>query len=106
MPPPFEPTEIEAVAITNIGLMFSHYLTLIIMVILIIYCYKNIKDYLPIIVVYMFSILFGMEGLSHTHLQTGYSPLLEVFFMVFQSSIFIIASIDYYTTYKKRKGIK
>lgn len=99
--PPFEPTEIEAIAIVNIGLMYSHILILMIFMVLMIYSYRKIKDILPIIVIYMFSLMIGMEGFVHQHILTEYSPILEIFFLIFQSSIFILASLDYYENRKK-----
>lgn len=97
---PFEPTDIDAIAITNVGLMFAHILILILLMVLIIYCYRNFKEYLITIVVYSFSLWIGMDSLTHWH--TPFSPLIEIFFILFQTAIFITMSIDLYTTNKKR----
>lgn len=102
--PPFEPTEIEAIAIVNIGLMYAHILTLMIFMFLMIYSYKKIKDILPIIVIYMFSLIFGMEGFIHGHILTEFSPMLEVFFLIFQSTMFLLASLDYFETRKNKES--
>lgn len=98
-PPPFEPTEIEAIAITNIGFMFADIFIFIIFIILMIYFSKKLKYYPSIITVYLFSLVIGFEGLTHVH--THFSPYLELFFILFQTSIFIKIAIDYYTIYKE-----
>ena len=103
MPLPFEPTEIEAIAIINIGLMYSYILFLIFFMSLMLYCYRKIKDILPIIVVYMFSLILGMDGFVHNHVLTEFSPMFEIFFIVFQSIIFLLASLDYNENRKNKK---
>ena len=101
--PPFEPTEIEAVAITNIGLMFAHIFTLVFFMLLMIYTYRKIKDIIPIIVIFMFSLMIGIDCISHTHTLTEFSPLFEIFFLVFQSTIFLLSALDYHTSSKNKK---
>lgn len=104
--PPFEPTEIEAIAIINVGLMYSHIVLLFFFIIIMIYAYKKIKGILPIMVIYLFSLIFGMEAFVHNHVLTEFSPMLEIFFLLFQTSIFLQASIDYYTLNKRKRGNK
>jgi len=99
-PPPFEPTEFEAIAITNVGFMFAEILTLIFLMVLMVYLYrKMIKEYLPIVIVFLFSLLIGIEAITHFH--THFSPFLELFFMFFQLSFFLLKVLEYYN-YKKR----
>jgi len=103
-PPPFEPTVIEAIAITNIGFMIADILIFVIFIILMIYFSKRLEYYPSIITIYLFSMIIGFEGLAHQH--THFSPYLELFFILFQSSIFIKIAIDYYIIEnKKRRGI-
>ncbi len=97
--PPFPPTEVEAEAITNIGFMFADILIMLIFIILMIYLYRKINDILPIIVVYLFSLLIGIEGLTHIH--THFSPSIELFFLLFQTSIFVLAAVKTFKTNKK-----
>lgn len=98
MPNPFEPTEIEAVAIMNVGLMTVHLFIIVILMLLLIYSFRTLKDYLMIIIVYSFSLYFGMNGMTHPHIP--FSPMFEIFFLVFQTGIFILASLEMYE--KKR----
>ncbi len=92
--PPFPPTEIEAEAITNIGFMFGHLFVLVFFMLLMLYLFMKIVNFLPILVVYTFSLLIGME--SFTHLHTTFSPLLELFFLMFQTTLFLLASFNIY----------
>lgn len=98
-PPPFEPTEFEAVAITNMGYMFAEILVIMFFMILMIYLYRKMKrETLPILIVFLFSLLVGLEGLTHFH--TYFSPYFEIFFLLFQASIFALSVLEYYN-YKK-----
>lgn len=100
---PFEPTDIEAIAITNVGLMFAHILILLVLIILMIYSYRNLKDILPVIVIYGFSLIIGMESLSHIH--TPFSPMIEIFFLVFQSTIFLLSAMNLFQKNKTKFNV-
>lgn len=100
--PPFEPTIVEAEAILNIGYMFADFLIILLFLILIIYIYKKMDtkyDFLSIIIVYLFSVVISIEALSHVH--THFSPMLEIFFLLFQTSIFVIYSLKFYERKKR-----
>ncbi len=99
-PPPFEPTVIEAEAITNLGFMFAEILILLIFMVLMIYLYRKAEFDLPIIIVYLFSLVIGMEAISHLH--THFSPFLEIFFLLFQTSLFLMKGLEYHKARKKR----
>ncbi len=101
-PPPFEPTEVEAISLINLGYMFSEILILILFMFLMIYLYRKmlIKGYLSILIVFLFSLLIGFESMTHFH--THFSPYFELFFLLFQLSIFLLSVIEYYN-YKKGK---
>jgi len=91
--PPFPPdTEIEV--FFEIGQLTFHFITIISLIILMLYCYRAIKDILPIIVIYGFSLIIGMNSIAHGH--EPFTPIFEIFFLVFQSTLMIIASVDYY----------
>lgn len=100
--PPFPPTEIEAVAILNIGFMFADLFIIIFFIIFMIYLFNKLdsyKDSLPILIVYLFSLLMGIESLGHIH--THFSPTIEIFFILFQTIIFLLASFKVYSDYKR-----
>ena len=98
---PFPPTIIEAEAITNIGFMFGHLFVLVFFMLLMLYLFMKIINFLPILVVYTFSLLIGME--SFTHLHTTFSPLLEFFFLMFQTTLFLLASFNVYDNKIKKR---
>lgn len=99
---PFPPTEITAEAIIDIGLMFGHILILLVMIVLMIYCYRQkIKDTSVIIGIYAFSLILGMTSLEHPH--TPFSPMFEIFFLIFQTSLFIELAIR---KFSERNGMK
>lgn len=100
---PFPPSILEADAIINIGLMFGHLLVLIIILILMIYYSKKLNHYTNLIVIYLFSLVIGFESFLHIH--TPFSPMVEIFFVILNTSIFINSAIDYYTLSKRKRGI-
>lgn len=73
--------------------MFAHISILIILLILMIYYSKRIKYYTTIITIYLFSLILGFESLTHPH--TPFSPYFEIFFIIFQTVLFIQIAIDY-----------
>ena len=91
---PFPPTIIEAEAITNIGLMFAHLFILVFFLVLMLFLFMKIVNFLPILVVYMFSLLVGLD--SFTHLHTPFSPLFEIFFLMFQTILFLLTAFNVY----------
>lgn len=98
---PFPPSVLESDAIINIGLMFGHILLLIVLLVLMIYYSKRTKYYITIIVIYMFALVIGFESLQHSH--TPFSPMIEIFFVLFHTSLFIQSAIDYYTLDKMKR---
>lgn len=100
---PFPPTIIEAEAIINIGLMFGHILILLVVMLLMIYYSKRTKKYITIITIYLFSLIIGIESFLHIH--TPFSPMFEIFVILFNSSLFIQSAIDYYTLNKRKREL-
>ena len=101
-PEPIPSTIIEAEAIISIGLMFADILIIFFLLMLMIYLFKKVESNLPIIVVYFFSILMGLESLSHFH--THFSPTIEIFFLIFQTSIFIMKALEFDKSRKRKAG--
>jgi len=98
--PPIPATELEV--FFNIGQMTFHFLTLFVLLILILYSYKVLKDILPVIIVYSFSILIAMNYIQHGH--PPFTPMFEIFFLVFQTGILLLAGIDKKDNFKINKG--
>ena len=94
--PPFppvivEPTEVESVAV------FVHVAILFFLIMLMLYSHKKLSN-LPVIAVYAFSLIIGLESFAHPH--APFSPMLEIFFLIFQTTIFISEALEFN---KKRK---
>ena len=97
--PPFpEPLE------TEVPLIFIHIFILVLFIVLMIYTYKSIKEFLIIVIVYGFSMIIGFEYMIHGH--PPFSPMIEIFFLLFQSGIFLLSSLEYIENYKRKKGLK
>ena len=94
--PPF-PEPIE----TEVPVIFIHIFILVMFIVLMLYIYKNIKEMLIIIIVYGFSLIIGIEYLAHGH--PPFSPMIEIFFILFQSGVFLQSSIEYFENYKNKK---
>lgn len=100
---PFELTEFEAIAIIDIGILFAQMVMFFFLIVLMIYYSKRIKQYLTIIVIYLFSIIMIFLSFNNSH--TLFTPYFEIFFMLFQTSLFIQVAIEYYTIEKRKKGL-
>lgn len=101
---PFSGSEAEAI-LEAVFLSF-HFIIIFFLIILLMYIYvKNMKyNFLPSLVVFGFSLLIGISSLEHSHFPL--SPLVELFFLTFQTSIFLLISFNEYnnnTNVKRRK---
>lgn len=100
---PFPPTIIEAEAVIAVGVMFAHIFIIVLMMILMIYYSKKVRNYPTIIIIYLFSLIIGFE--SFLHLHTPFSPMIEIFLVIFNTSLFIQSALDYNTLSKRKKGL-
>lgn len=85
-----------------VGVMFAHIILLIFMILLMIYLFKKVKEVLPIIVVYMFSIIMCFVCLQDTYFP--FTPYFQIFCMLIQSSFFLMSGIERYTIWNKNKN--
>lgn len=69
------------------------FILLILMLIMVI-IYIKIKNLLVIIVIFLFSLIIGMTSLTIEAIP--FTPYIQIFFMLFQMSIFIITSTEMY----------
>lgn len=97
---PFPEPEYIGEEVQQIGLMFGSIFILIFLMILMIYLYRVIRDIIPIILVYGFSILIGFESMISCILPFG--VICQIFFLIFQSSILYLSSMDIYSTNKNK----
>ena len=75
-----------------IGVMFASILGLVIMMILMIYAYKKIRRFLPVLIIFLFSIVLGMMAMSV--LGIPFTPWFQLFFILFQTIIFYYSVIE------------
>lgn len=65
---------------------------LIIMMGLMIYLYMKARIFPIILIVFLFSLIFGMLSISYELLP--FNPFISIFFILFQTIFFLITSID------------
>lgn len=95
---PYPGCECEATAIRIIGFMFGTIGIMVLLLILMIYFYVKVRRFLPILVIFVFSLIIGMASLSSL---VPFFPWFNIFFILFQSIIFMLTSLDLYNEVKK-----
>ena len=85
---PFPDCECEAEAIVIIGYLLASIIFIILLIVLMIYCYVKIKRFLPILLVFLFSIIIGILSFSGSYLP--FTPWFQLFFMLFQTIFFYL----------------
>jgi len=63
-------------------------------IVLMLYFYTQIKRLLPIIAIYLFSIIIGMYSMSL--IDFPFTPMFQLFFILFQSILFYMSVINGY----------
>ena len=59
---------------------------------LMLYCYMKVRIFLVILVIYLFSLIIGFSALNESIIP--FTPYLQLFFLVFQTIIFIIVALE------------
>jgi len=85
---PFPDCVCEAEAIIIIGYLLASIIFIIMLMVLMIYCYVKIDSFLPVLVVFLFSIVIGMISFSGSYLP--FTPWFQLFFMLFQTIFFYL----------------
>ena len=86
----------EIMSITPILSVFILFLIMFITIIL----FLKIRIFLVILVVFLFSLVIGISALSETSIP--FSPYLQIFFLLHQSIIFLITSIEVSSNIKEK----
>ena len=68
---------------------------LFVLMIIMILLYLKLRIFLVILVVFLFSLIIGINSMSETNIP--FTPYLQTFFLLFQSCIFIITSLKVLT---------
>ena len=91
-PDPFPDPTHAGQEIEFVGVMFASILMLVIMMILMIYAYKKIRKFLPVLIIFLFSIVIGLSAMSI--LGFPFTPWFQLFFILFQTIIFYYSVIE------------
>ena len=75
-----------------IGVMFAFILMLILMMVLMIYAYKKMRKFLPVLIIFLFSLIMGMSSMSV--IGFPHTPWFQLFFMLFQTVIFYYSVLE------------
>ena len=71
---------------------------LIFLMIFMIVLYIKVRRFLLILIIFLFSLILGINSLS---VDIPLSPYFQILFILFQSCFFLITSIELYTKIKK-----
>lgn len=86
--------------IENIGIMFGTLIYLFFLIILMIYMYKVIKDIIPIVIIYGFSLIIGIYSFACI---LPFIPYCSLFFLFFQTGLFVMFAKESYLSNKNKK---
>lgn len=86
----------EIISVTSIFSILVLFLLMIIMIIV----YAKMRVFLVILVIFLFSIVMGMTALQDFSIP--FSPYLQIFFLMFQTVIFILTSLGAYNEYNEQ----
>lgn len=85
----------------DLNIAFQPFLAMFILVILLVIMlvlYLKMRLFLPILVVFLFSLIIGINSMSLEYIP--FNPYVSIFFILFQSVIFIETSLQQYKRYK------
>lgn len=57
-----------------------------------IFCYLKIRVFVVILAIYLFSLVIGITAMNESIIP--FTPFLQLFFLLFQTIIFVITSIE------------
>ena len=93
---PFPDIECQCQAIIRMSYAGFSILIMVLLMVLMVYFYTRhtYKYFLPILTVFLFSLVIGM--LSISSLGIPYTPWFQLFFILLQSVFFIINSLEFF----------
>lgn len=71
---------------------FLEFFFLMILILIMVYLYRKMRVWLLILMVFLFSLVFGM--ISIMSFSIPFSPYIQIFFMLFQSIVFLQTSLE------------
>lgn len=73
---------------------------IILLFVIMIYCYLKIRIFLVILVIYLFSLVIGV--LSFNESIIPFTPYLQIFFLLFQTTIFFLVAKEVFVDGKEK----
>ncbi len=70
------------------------FIILLILMILMLVVYLKVRIFLVVLVIFLFSLVIGIGALVESNIP--FTPYIQIFFLMFQLSIFITISIEAY----------
>jgi len=67
---------------------------------LMMFCYLKMRVFVLILAIYLFSLIIGITSFSESVIP--FTPFLQIFFLIFQSIIFILTAIQTFENENKR----
>jgi hypothetical protein len=77
----------------DFGLPLLSLMILLFMLLLMVYFFYKVKKFLPCLLVYMFSLIFGLISIGEYNIP--FTPWLQIFFLCFQSMFILFATIKW-----------
>lgn len=91
--PPVCEYEAEAIILSTWIIISLSILVFLMTLTLFIYYTKKRMEFIPILIIFLFSIIIGIGSFS---IQLPLTPYFQIFFMLFQTIFFVLAALDYY----------
>lgn len=87
--------ECEAEAIILSAWIFISISMLVFLMVLMLFMYYSKKriEFIPILIIFLFSLIMGINSLS---IDFPLTPYFQLFFMLFQTIFFVLAALNYY----------
>jgi len=95
--PPVCECEAEAIILSMWIIISLSILIFLMSLMFFMYYSKRRIEFVPILLIFLFSIILGIGSIS---IQLPLTPYFQIFFILFQTIFFVLAALDYY--YKKR----
>jgi len=96
--PPVCECEADAIILSTWIIVSLLILVFLIGLTLFLYYSKKRIEFVPILIVFLFSIIIGIGSFS---IQLPLTPYFQIFFILFQTIFFVLAALNYYTNKRR-----
>lgn len=88
----------EIISLDSIVSVLVLFLLMVVMIVV----YSKLRVFLVILVIFLFSLVMGMNAIED--ITIPFSPYLQMFFLLFQTIIFILTSLGAYKEFKNEES--